>query len=198
MSSQRRVDVAAGKRAARVRALAARDALPPAERALLSAAICARAAALPELRRAQTVLLFASFRSEVDTGALLAEMLARGATVALPRVLAPRVLEAVRVADPAADLAPGAWGIPEPRPGLPVIEPGGFDAVVVPGAAFSASGARCGYGGGFYDAYLPRLRAGTPRVALAFEAQLVDDLPTAAHDVPVDVIVTEARTIRPR
>jgi len=189
--------VARAKRATRERALAARDALAPAERARLSALVCARAADLPELRRAGCVLLFASFRSEVGTRPLQDALLARGAAVALPRVVGPRLLEARLVADPDTDLEPGAWGIPEPREGLPAVPPGRIGAVVIPGAAFSVAGARCGYGGGFYDTYLPTLRPGTPRVALAFEAQLVDELPCAPHDLRVDTIVTEARVIRP-
>jgi 5-formyltetrahydrofolate cyclo-ligase len=189
--------VARAKRAARRRALAARDALAPAERERLSAAICTRAAELPELRRASTVLLFASFRSEVDTGPLLRELLRRGTVVALPRVLGPRLLQAWRVADPAADVVPGTWGIPEPRDGLRAVAPTDIDAVVVPGAAFAPDGSRCGYGGGFYDTFLPTLREGTPRVALAFEAQVVDELQCETHDRRVDVIVTERRVIRP-
>jgi 5-formyltetrahydrofolate cyclo-ligase len=117
--------------------------------------------------------------------------------VALPRVVGPRLLEARHVTDPDADLEPGAWGIPEPRKGLPAVPPRQIDAVVVPGAAFSVAGARCGYGGGFYDTYLPELRPGTPRVALAFETQIVDALPSAPHDLRVDTIVTETRVIRP-
>jgi 5-formyltetrahydrofolate cyclo-ligase len=190
-------DTAAAKRAARARALAARDALAPAGRARLSARVCDRAAKLTELRGASTVMLFASFRSEVDTGPLVAACLGRGIAVALPRVLGPRLLEAVLITDPAIDLAPGTWGIPEPRAGLPVVAPGELDVVFVPGAAFSAAGTRCGYGGGFYDAYLQRLAPGTPRIALAFDVQVLEAVPCEAHDLTVDAIVTESRVIRP-
>ncbi len=186
------------KRAVRARALAARDALPPDARAALSERVCTRALALPELAGATTVMLFASFRTEVDTGPLIRACLARGAVVALPRIAGPRLLEAVRVADPVRDLEPGTWGIPEPRAGLPVADPGIIDLAFVPGAAFSAAGGRCGYGGGFYDAFLPRLRRGTPLVGLAFETQVLDDVPCEPHDLAVDVVVTEARVIRCR
>jgi 5-formyltetrahydrofolate cyclo-ligase len=185
-----------GKRAARERALAARDALAPAARTAFSARICARAAALPELARARTVMLFASFRSEVDTGPLIDECRARGIVLALPRVAGPRLLEAVLVSDPAVDLTPGTWGIPEPRAGCALADPRSIDVVFLPGAAFSPAGARCGYGGGFYDTFLPRLVAETPRVALAFEAQVLDNVPCEAHDLTVDAIVTEERVIR--
>ena len=185
------------KRAAREQALARRDALSPERRERLSAAICVRAAALPELQAAGTLLLFGSFRTEIDTSPLIAWALARGRVVCLPRVLAPRLLAAYRVRDVRADLQPGAWGIPEPRAGLPEIAPEAIDAVVVPGAAFDVEGRRCGYGGGFYDTYLPLTRAGVPRVALAFEAQIVDEVACESHDLAVDAIVTEDRIIRP-
>jgi 5-formyltetrahydrofolate cyclo-ligase len=191
-------DKSRAKREAREQALSRRDALSLERRGRLSAAICARAAGLPELEAAGTLLLFGSFRTEIDTSPLIAWCLARGRQVCLPRVLGPHVMAAYRVRDVAADLEPGAWGIPEPRPGLPEVAPEAIDAVVVPGAAFDVAGRRCGYGGGFYDTYLPLTRAGVPRVALAFEAQIVDEVACESHDLAVDTIVTELRVIRCR
>lgn len=193
-----RPQIPGAKPALRRRALATRDALPGAERARLSVAVCARAAALPELDAAATLMLYASFRSEVETTALFSWALKAGKTVCTPRILAPRRMAAYLIADPEADLVPGAWGIPEPREGLEEVPPERMDAVVVPGAAFDAAGRRCGYGGGFYDSYLPRTRPGIVWVALAFEAQLVDELPCEPHDLAVGAVVTEARVIRIR
>jgi 5-formyltetrahydrofolate cyclo-ligase len=106
-------------------------------------------------------------------------------------------MAAFRVRDRVADLVPGKWGIPEPREDLPEVPPEAVDLVFVPGSAFDEEGRRCGYGGGFYDTFLPRTRAGTPWVALAFEAQLVKGINLEAHDLPVTAIVTERRVIRP-
>ena len=141
-------------------------------------------------------MLFATFRSEVDTAPLVTWALELGKIVCLPRILRPRIMAAYRVTDPAADLAPGSWGIPEPRDGLEEVPPERMDVVVVPGAAFDGGGRRCGYGGGFYDTYLPHTRPGTPWIALAFDAQLVDELPCEPHDLACGVIVTETQTIR--
>jgi len=190
-------DTGRAKRELRRRVLAARDALPAAKRGRISVAVCARAAGLPELAAASTLLFFASFRSEVDTAQLIAWALEQGKAACLPRVLGPQKMTACRIQSPAADLVPGAWGIPEPRQGLAEVPPEALDAVIVPGAVFDAAGRRCGYGGGFYDSYLPRTRPRTPWVALAFEAQLVDELPCEAHDLAVAAIVTEKRVIRP-
>jgi 5-formyltetrahydrofolate cyclo-ligase len=183
---------------ARVRreVLARRAALTSDERQLASAAICRRTAELPEFARATTVMLFASFASEVETGPLIRWALAKGKTVCLPRVLGPHEMAAFRIADPLSDLRPGTWNIPEPCEGLPEIAPTTIDAVVVPGSVFDVDGRRYGYGGGFYDTFLPRTKPGTPRVALAFEVQVVENLVTEGHDLLVDVVVTESRTIR--
>ncbi len=182
---------------ARRDALAARDALSAADRARLSRLVCARVTGLPEVRAAEVVMSFATFRSEIDTTPLAEWVLARGKTLCLPRVLGPRRMAAFRVDDLESDLEPGAWDIPEPRPGLQEVPPEAIDVVLVPGAAFDLDGRRCGYGGGFYDSFLPRTRSAVPRIALAFEVQLVERLDCEAHDLPVTAIVTESRVIAP-
>jgi 5-formyltetrahydrofolate cyclo-ligase len=186
------------KRAARQRALGARDALSPDERSRLAEAIRRRALALPELTAAGTVMLFASFRTELDTMPLAEWVLREGKRLCLPRVLGPRTMAAFEVRDITADLVPGKWDIPEPREGLPTVPPEEMDVVFVPGSAFDEKGRRCGYGGGFYDTYLPHTRHGVPWVALAFETQLVPAIECETHDLPVTAIVTESRVIRPR
>jgi 5-formyltetrahydrofolate cyclo-ligase len=181
----------------RRQALAARDALTPEQRAHFSALICTRAEELPEIAHANTVMVFASFRSEIDTDPLIAWAIHAGKSVCLPRIVGPRLMQAHRIRDPWDELVPGTWDIPEPTETCEVVEPHDIDVVVVPGAAFDPSGNRCGYGGGFYDTFLRKTREGVPRVALAFEAQMVEDLPCEEHDLPVTAIVTEERVIRP-
>lgn len=185
------------KAEARRRSLAVRDGLSEDARERLAVAVRARALGLPELAAAGTVMLFASFRSELDTAPMAEWVLRAGKTLCLPRILGPRRMAAFRVADQAADLAPGTWGIPEPREGLPEIPPEDIDLVFVPGSAFDEDGGRCGYGGGFYDTFLSRTRPGTPRVGLAFEAQLVAKIACEPYDLPVTAIVTERRVLRP-
>jgi 5-formyltetrahydrofolate cyclo-ligase len=190
------VHVAHHKRALRERVLARRDRLSAAARRARSARVLELLMALPELKTASSVMCFASFGSEVDTAPLVRWCLDQGKRVALPRVVGKRHLEAFWVGDPAADLESGSYGILEPRLSLPAASPDEIDVVIVPGSVFGRAGDRMGYGGGFYDAFLPRLRRGVPRVAVAFDLQLVDDVPQEEHDLRIDILVTERGALR--
>ncbi len=184
------------KRALRERILRLRDALPAEVRIEAGAAIAAAIAARADFRAAGTVLLSLSFRSEWDTAPLLAAARAAGKTLAAPRVhVESRMLEPCRVADPAVDLAPGFRGISEPLPHCVPVALAAIDWVLVPGVAFDPNGYRIGYGGGYYDRLLPLLRGDARRVSGAFELQVVDGVPTAPHDLTVDAIITERRTL---
>lgn len=185
---------------ARIRreALARRDALAFDERARASAAIRDRLLDLDAVTGARTLLGFASFGTEVRLDPLLRDRIGHGVGVFLPYIasMSPPVLEVVRVTDLDRDLVPARMGIREPQPhGRRPARVDRLDVVIAPGVAFDSAGRRLGYGGGFYDRLLPRLRAGTPVIAVAFATQVVDAVPATARDVPVDVIVTEARTI---
>jgi 5-formyltetrahydrofolate cyclo-ligase len=184
------------KFALRARCLAQRDALPERVHAAASTAIVAGIARLACWKDAPSVLLTLPFRSEWDSRPLLEAALAAGKRVALPRVNArTRTLELHAIRDLHADVAPGHQRIPEPLPSCPGVAPDEICWVLVPGVAFDARGARLGYGGGYYDRLLPLLRPAVPRVAGAFELQVVAAVPFAVHDARIDRVVTEARTI---
>lgn len=194
----RRADLREAKRSLRERILLARDALPVATRERYAAAIAAALCAREDFRVARTVLLSLAFRSEWETRPLLRTALAAGKCVAAPRVNAPRrMLEAYAISDPERDLGPGFRGIAEPLPHCPALAFDAIDWVLVPGVAFDTRGHRLGYGGGYYDRLLPLLRDDAHRVAGAFDLQIVDRVPTAPHDRPLDAIMTEARIIAP-
>jgi len=188
-------EIAAAKRAVREAVLARRDALAGAERRAGSAALRARLVSLPQVEAARTVFAFASFQTEVDTTPFLQWCLDRGATVATPRIEGPHHMEAYAVTDLRRDFVSGRHLIPEPRDDRPLVAPADIEVVILPGTAFDELGGRLGYGGGFYDTFLERLRPAAPRIGICFEAQLVEHVPRAAHDLCVDLIVTEERTI---
>ena len=184
------------KRALRARILRQRDAIPAAALAAASASIAAALAARDDFVSSRSVLLTLPFGSEWDTRALLAAALAQSKTVALPRVNpASRMLEICAITHVENDAAPGYRGIPEPGAHCPMLDVASIDWVLVPGLAFDAAGGRMGYGGGYYDRLLPLLRNDARRIGGAFELQLVDRVPAASHDVPIDAVVTETRTV---
>jgi 5-formyltetrahydrofolate cyclo-ligase len=184
------------KRAIRERVLATRDALPLQQRGGASEEIAARLIALPSFLAARTVLVTIPFRNEWDSRLLAQRALTLGKTLVSPRVdLQTRMLSLHRICDLSIDLAPGYRSIPEPTMLCPPVAIGAIEWVLVPGVAFDIHGRRLGYGGGYYDRLLPLLPREAPRIAGAFEAQLVAEVPAAPHDLSVDVIVTEARII---
>jgi 5-formyltetrahydrofolate cyclo-ligase len=181
------------KAALRKAVLERRDAANAAGRIRDSHTITQKLCALPAYRTAHVVAAYASFGSEFDTSEFLATVLADGKQLVLPRInRAERALELRHVVDMEADLVSGIWGIREPAPRCPILAPGKVEFMLVPGVAFTANGARLGYGGGFYDRLLLSLGPGTVRVAAAFKLQIVDQLPEGPHDQRVDAIVTQA------
>lgn len=186
------------KLALRRQLLARRDAMPPDVRSAASEAIVRGITDLPEFAAANAVLLTLAFRSEWNTLALVRAALAAGKTVAVPRVdVEARMLELHALSDPAREIVAGHMGIPEPLPESPRVSRDAIDFVLVPGVAFDLAGRRLGYGGGYYDRLIPLLSPRAARIAGAFELQLVDRVPAAPHDIAVDTIVTESRTLAP-
>lgn len=187
-------DLPQRKKALREQAHAARNAL--ADKDALSQVICERLVTLPEYRRAGTVLWYVDARSEVRTRHYLATALTQDKAVVVPWCNAQGELELFRLAA-MDELALGMWKILEPRPDLrelpeKQVAVDALDFVVVPGVAFDRRGGRMGHGKGYYDKLLEHARPDTPLVALAFECQLFDEIPTADHDVFMDAVVTES------
>lgn len=92
------------------------------------------------------------------------------------------------VRDVKADMQPGAMNIPEPAPHTPAVQPEEIDILIVPGVAFTRNGERMGYGGGFYDRFIP-LCTNAKILALAFDEQMVDSIPTEPHDLRIHTII---------
>lgn len=169
----------------------ARDGLSLEERRTKSGEIGSRLFRLPEFIAASTILFFASFRSEVDTVPMIRQALAEGKRVVLPKVKG-KDLALFEIKEFDKDVSAGAWGILEPHETDPVALES-VDLIIVPGLAFDERGNRLGYGAGFYDKLLASFAKTT--VALAFEVQVVPEVPAAKHDVPIKKIMTEKRII---
>lgn len=179
-------EIAAAKAALRDTIRAKVAAWPPEARAAASATICARL--LPLLPHTGLIAAYVAMPDEVDLGALLAPLAEAGRLV-LPRVARPELT--LHAAPALSALARSRFGILEPGPDAPRVAPADLAAVLVPGRAFSARGDRLGRGAGFYDRLLAALRPETARIGVAWSLQHVDAVPVAAHDLPVDRVVTE-------
>lgn len=184
------------KKELRRQVLAARQRLQPEEVKEKSRLITVALLELPELQAAETVLAYMDFRQEVETGPLLQELMRLGKKVALPVTdVASKNLWLYQVQDLEEDIEPGVWGIRQPKTSLPAVRPEQLDVVIVPGVAFDLKGYRLGYGGGFYDRFLPQTRPDCRWLAPIFELQLVPDVHPEAHDCRMHRLVTEERTL---
>ena len=147
---------------------------------------------LTAFRRAATVCCYVALPYEVQTWRMIEEMLKNGKRVVVP-VTQPRTkrLRLSEVRNPRAELIRGAFGVLEPtsQARYPV-RVRDVDLVLVPGLAFDRRGHRLGHGHGYFDRFLARVPKTTPTVGLAFRFQLLDRLPTAAHDHAVQTILT--------
>lgn len=176
-------DVAEAKARLRHRICAERAARPDAQRAADARAVAEHVLELPELREAATVAAYESFGTEPATRPLLNALRERGHRVLLPVLLPDRDL---------------AW-IEPPDPGhLGVDAITHARVVLCPGLAADSRGARLGRGGGSYDRALARCPTGTLRVLLLHDDELLERVPTAPHDQPVDIVVTPTRILRLR
>lgn len=187
-------DLIAAKTALRRQMRARLRALAPALRESSGACLTEAIRQLPQWRAARSVLLFAPLPDEPDLWPLLAAALAEGKQVALPRRAAEASgYTAAAVADPARDLAPGAFGIREPAAHCPEIPLNRLDFILVPGVAFDRQFRRLGRGKGFYD----RLLAGLPgfTCGVGFDFQLVETLPGEPHDVSLNCIRTPSHAL---
>ncbi|WP_340121784.1 5-formyltetrahydrofolate cyclo-ligase [Methylobacter svalbardensis] len=165
----------------------------------LSRIICDRFIAHPVYRQAKTVMWYSHCRSEARTQAALLCELTTAKRIVVPYCTKDQQghnklglwwLEDV------AELVPGMWGILEPpqqRWGEAgkAIAAKQLDCVLVPGVAFDRNGGRLGNGGGYYDRLLKRVRADTVLIGVCFESQLVEQVVMEAHDVAMDIVITE-------
>ena len=183
------MSVTAEKAALRRRILAQLAGLSPAERERSDAMLFERFLQLPQVQNSRRLLLFLGVPGrEPDTARLLPRLLASGYQLALPRMLPEQGMEFRRY-DPDRPLVQARFGIREPGEDCPLVPKDWGEVILVPGAAFDREGCRLGFGGGYYDRWLP----GFPgfQVGLCREAVLQDRLPQESHDCRVDRVLTE-------
>jgi 5-formyltetrahydrofolate cyclo-ligase len=170
--------------------LSRRDKLPEVERHAASVAIARAVDRLLALPAGSIVALYAPKGTEVETASLDALARARGFRVVYPRIVdGDRRLAFHEVA--IGELAPSRFGLAEPAADASRVETATISAFVIPGLAFDRHGWRVGWGRGYYDATLA-VAPGARRIGVAFECQLVDEVPRDVHDARLHHVVTEA------
>ena len=186
-------DMTAAKSAQREAAKAARRAIPDALRQEYDLSICRRIAQHPAFIAARCVMSYMAFGGEADPAELHRLLLRRGALLCFPRCGEGGSMEALCPGDESA-WERGKYGILAPLPERSaLISPERIDLVLTPCVAFDAERRRLGWGGGYYDRFLPRCKNAVS-IALAFECQRVDEL-ISDHpfDAVLDAVATEAR-----
>ena len=153
----------------------------------------------------KTVLAYCSVGNEPSTLALISKLLESGRRVCLPlctdldeeghRTGAVDAMEARQITG-FEDLAPGAYGIPEPKADTITVAPEEIDIIIVPCVSCDRQGNRIGHGGGYYDKFLGMTRRDCFTMALCYEELLADEIPVEKHDRKVDAVVTEKMIYR--
>lgn len=171
-------------------------AMPAAAAARKSQAACEALQGLEEYRKAEVVMLYAPIPGELDCGELVRSAWREGKTVLLPRLRAGRwEMIAVPWRSPQQDLTVGVYGIREPADEDPW-PVGRIDFLVVPALAYDRRGNRLGRGKGCYDRFLAQRGLRAVRCGLAFDEQIVEELPVEANDYPVEILVTDRGVMR--
>ena len=168
-------------------------ALEPGLKAALEKKIFTRLSALACYRFADVLLIYSPIKSEIDVRPLIKTALAAGKKVALPCCSknGDHTMVFRFITDPDA-LVPGLYHVPEPTEDCEIYDPENDTrsaVCVTPAITFDREGYRLGYGGGYYDRYLPHFKG--MKIGLVFSSLLIERLPRSRHDSRVDVIVTE-------
>ena len=184
-----------------------RSLLQPSARRVKSELICDKVRALGLLHGVRNVALFRAIgrKGELDTERIDVDARALGVRVAYPALLdslpadppqsPTMIFRFVDVSDGLdAAFEDRGRGFPEPDPGAPIASYDDLDLVIVPALAYDPAGYRIGYGAGYYDRTLPHCTR-AKKIGVCFDFQLIAEVPITAGDVPVSLVVTEARTL---
>lgn len=151
--------------------------------------------ATEEYSKSKTVLVYMDFRNEVKTSELIKKMLHQSKHVIIPYTdVKNTLIIPVEIKDMANDLCLCSYGYLEPKKEIiKEVEVDKIDLIIVPGVVFDKNLNRIGFGKGYYDRILNRKRKDTKAVAIAYEFQVMDEIPHEEHDKKMDMIITEEK-----
>ncbi|HSF56667.1 MAG TPA: 5-formyltetrahydrofolate cyclo-ligase [Candidatus Binatia bacterium] len=182
------------KNSLRAAALAQRGLLSKAESVSRSRSIQAQALQFPPYLMHRSVAVYSPIQNEVETAGIRDHALVTGKRVFYPRCAAENVLELIEI-ESVTELGMGRFGIPEPTgDSRPSPQDQEELVVFVPGVAFDVRGNRLGRGTGWYDRLIKNL-GGATFIALAYDFQIVDEVPAEKWDQRVHYLITERRII---
>lgn len=151
---------------------------------------------LDSYKNAKRIMSFVSMEGEVDTHPLIEEGIEEGKSIVVP--ITVHETRELLLSDlfSLSELEVADFNIEVPKKEfLRLVDPGTVDLILVPGVAFAKDGYRVGYGGGYYDRFLSKIHSSIPTIGLGFDLQIVDKVPVDSYDIPIDLIITEKRTI---
>ena len=168
-----------------------RDRVAQETREIDSQQIIHKILSMREVLAAETLFVYVSFRSEVQTHGLLNQLLQLEKQVCVPFVDANDQMQAVPFVcwD---DMQPDHFGVLVPKRSTPTNKI--IETSIVPGLGFTTRGARLGYGKGYYDRFLA-IQGSCTKIGVAFDCQIVEQMPTESFDCAMDYVVTEKRTL---
>jgi len=170
-------------------------AIPSEQRIERSRKACRNLVSTAEFQRASTIMMFLSLPHEVDTSEAILHAWQLGKAVAVPKISwEQRHMIPVQINSLETGFSTGASGLRNPTSGLPVPF-GEIDLVVTPALGFDKKGNRLGRGGSYYDRFFANTELKADRCGFAFAEQLLDSIPVAEHDEPVEILVTDEEII---
>lgn len=186
------------KRTLRSEILNKRKSLSIEEVITKSSAISSLLFSTEQYKNSKYIMCYVDFKNEVRTEEIIKTAIDEGKNIIIPiSVVETRQLILSQLLDYDKELESSTYGILEPKKEfIREVNPELIDLVLMPGVAFDRRGYRIGYGGGYYDRFLTRIDDSVPKIALAFDLQMVPYVRKGRYDIPVDYIITEKEIIK--
>ena len=146
---------------------------------------------IDEFKQAKSIFCYISYLDEVETHTLISQFIEQKLALAVPKIMNKTEMWAIPLEN-LSDLEPDKMGILTPISSQPAATL--FDVAITPGLGFTEKGERLGYGRGYYDHWFENNEVRT-KIGIAYEVQIVDQLPVEETDIPLDILVTEKRII---
>ena len=147
-------------------------------------------------KNSKNIFIYLGFGSEINTIKYVEDFLDEGKKIIIPYTdMKNKVMHGIEI-NTLDGLKKNKFGILEPADTSKIFNKEDIDLVIMPGVAFDRSGNRVGYGGGYYDKFLSEINSDIPTIALAYDIQILEEVPSEKHDIKVHMVITEKETIK--